>query len=541
MHISKYKISVFVLLIIVIGAGCKKWMDINHDPNTKTESTITPDQVLPGALTRSSNSVNLNFVSISNWMGYWCVAADLTQDPEEQTYNIGNSSNTLRFNDFYSNSNEYQLVAEKALQTGQQFYLAAAMIMKAYNFGLLVDCFNNVPYREALQGVNGATNINYLLPHYDDAKFIYEDLITQIDSAIQLVKISDVYKNYRFEDADIMFHGNKVKWIKFANTLKLRLLMHQASRPDRASYIQAEINKILAEGSGFLGSGEDAAVNPGFLQTPAEKVNAYYESFGFSTYDNSLRANPRANIIAMNFLKADQDPRLGYFYRPVEASVPPGAPEPYTQPEPSNYRGGQYGLQVNPDDYPYQGYIYLSAPGGITTGGPVTAASSGIFKGYNMDAWILTSVESLFLQAEAIQRGWISGDAKTAYKDAVRESYRWLNVNNDPAAADIAFADWYASQTANIRVNWDAATDKYKLLMYQKYMALNGIAPLETWTDYRRNGAYPSIPLSVHPSRTSDVIPIRLLYPQSEYNNNTENVKAQGVISAFTSKIWWMP
>ncbi|MCP2937624.1 SusD/RagB family nutrient-binding outer membrane lipoprotein, partial [Salmonella enterica subsp. enterica serovar Typhimurium] len=70
-----------------------------------------------------------------------------------------------------------------------------------------------------------------------------------------------------------MFGGDQTKWVKFANTLKLRLLMHQASRADRAAYVQAEIAKIVAEGSGFLGSGEDAAVNPGFQQ---DKPNAFY-------------------------------------------------------------------------------------------------------------------------------------------------------------------------------------------------------------------------------------------------------------------------
>jgi len=105
------------------------------------------------------------------------------------------------------------------------------------------------------------------------------------------------------------------------------------------------------------------------------------------------------------------------------------------------------------------------------------------------------------------------------------------------------FTKWYAaeSDSGNANVSWDHATDKYKLLMFQKYLALNGIDAKEAWTDYRRNGAYPDIPLSVNPNRTSPVLPIRLPYDETEYKYNPDNVNAQGDINIFTSKIWWMP
>jgi len=65
---------------------------------------------------------------------------------------------------------------------------------------------------------------------------------------------------------------------------------------------------------------------------------------------------------------------------------------------------------------------------------------------------------------------------------------------------------------------------------------------LEVWTDYRRNGNYPNIPLSVNPGRTSSTIPYRLLYPQAEINLNTANVPTIGRSGGdqFTGKIWWM-
>ena len=165
----------------------------------------------------------------------------------------------------------------------------------------------------------------------------------------------------------------------------------------------------------------------------------------------------------------------------------------------------------------------------------------GLVKGFNQGAWLMTSVESMFLQAEAIQRGWLAGDKEAAYKAAVQESFRWLNVDKSKAAADASFNAWYTAQDENNNgnVSYAKASDKLKVILLQKYIAMNGSNHLESWTDYRRNG-YPVIPLSVNPGRSSSVLPVRLLYPQSEYNLNTASVQAAGTISQFTSKVWWM-
>jgi hypothetical protein len=102
---------------------------------------------------------------------------------------------------------------------------------------------------------------------------------------------------------------------------------------------------------------------------------------------------------------------------------------------------------------------------------------------------------------------------------------------------------WYNDQVTagNGQVSWADAPDKYKLLMYQKYMALNGIESLETWNDYRRNGRFPDVPLSAASNRVGDKVPFRLLYDPNEYLYNANNANAQGPIDMFTSKIWWMP
>jgi hypothetical protein len=226
--------------------------------------------------------------------------------------------------------------------------------------------------------------------------------------------------------------------------------------------------------------------------------------------------------------------------------MPPGSAEPFTQAPPADFRGNRYGLPVSQFEFRFQSANFVSQIGGVTAHGPKTPASTGIIKGYDMDSWVITSIESLFLQAEAIQRGWLPGNAEEAYKNAVKETFRWLNVggnSNMPSLSDAAFDVWYNAQVTagNQKVSWAAAPDKYKLLMFQKYIAFNGIEPFETYTDYRRNGAYPNIPLSYDPGRISSTMPIRMPYLETEYTANRDNVNAQGDINIFTSKIWWMP
>ena len=557
--------------IVIIGAlltaafvsGCKKsWFDINKDPNNPVESNITPDLVAPAALLNTANRVGTGFGFLANYLGFWAPGANYAPNTEEQSYNITTNFGAGLFTGIMDNSYDYQFMQERSVILKQDFFQGIARIMKSHNFAQLVDLYDKVPYFEALQG------IRVLRPKYDEGRVVYEDLIKQIDTAITLIKDANISENLNLTTADIMFHGDKTLWVKFANTLKLRLLMHQVNRADRQAYVQAEIAKIQAEGTGFLGSGEDADVNPGYTQ---DKPNAFYASYGFTQTGNQATDFWRANIVAVNYYKNMGDTlRLRAFYKPIVNAVPAGAPEPFPQLAPQNIRGNQYGLGINNVTYPYQTANYVSQVGGIATAGPVTASSQGLVKGFNQDAWILTSVESLFLQAEAIERGFLPGDKKQAFKNAIQESFIWLNIGGSRTAAINAFNTYYNLQeaNANIHVSYDHAgptmANKLRTLMFQKYLALNGIAFLEIWNDYRRytggtpqtdpdltkyaagnpgTGSYPYLDLSQNPGRTAQTLIQRLLFPQVELNLNTANVPQEGRRAGdqFTVKVWWMP
>jgi hypothetical protein len=183
----------------------------------------------------------------------------------------------------------------------------------------------------------------------------------------------------------------------------------------------------------------------------------------------------------------------------------------------------------------YYGYNFgenvpNSAPKAVNSS---DVSGPGLAKSFTQPQWLFTSIESMFLQAEAIQRGWLPGDAKAAYRAAVTESFRWLGVPNA-----VATAETYLNQS-NAVVNYDTATDKVRLIVTQKYLALVGINNFEAYVDYRRLGVPTDLPPSMSTGRGTNNIPSRLLYPQNEYNYNAANVGAEGTINAQTSKVFW--
>jgi hypothetical protein len=155
----------------------------------------------------------------------------------------------------------------------------------------------------------------------------------------------------------------------------------------------------------------------------------------------------------------------------------------------------------------------------------------GMLQAYNMSAPIFTDFESLFLQAEAVERDLISGDAKALYESAITQSI--LYEGGSPADAATYLLDSVPL------VNYDNTTNKLQAIITQKWVALNGVSPMPIWTDYRRTGFPDFLHFTADAARLNDTPPVRLLYPQTEISTNNDNVILQGTINLFSSKIFW--
>lgn len=499
------KFILFALLAATIATSCKKdFLDINSNPNAAT--TAGPELVLPGALATTAANMNpmASHYSASpqtwfeGWMGYWAISGSYAISSSDfSTYKMTTSDANAFWQGLYDNLNDYNYVEVQAKAQNKPFYVAAAKVMKAYNFQVLVDLFGDVPYTEAF---GGTANIH---PKYDNGQTIYEDLIKQIDTAITLFHRSDAQGD---ANSDIMFGGDNDRWIRFANTLELRILMRQTQMSGRAAYIQSNIAKIVTEGSGFLKANEDASANPGYTNSTGKASPFWGANYNVSgTYTNDYW---RANQYSINFFKNEKDPRLTQIYA--------GTPS-----DPTKYQGNSLG-QIS----------------GLT-GSNSSVFGPGVLQSATQDAIIMPASESFFLQAEAALRGWLSSDPKTLYQQGVTESFRIFHVPGYATAAAT-----YYSQPNDKNVNWNATTnfnERLALIIRQKWASENTLMAIEAYDDYRRLGLPADIPLSVSPYVDVKQIPVRFLYPFSEYQTNAENVPQQAANANHTSKIFWMP
>lgn len=513
----KKTIYTFLTLLVVSMAGCKDdFFDINENPNLPTEGSITPNLILPRVLHATAARMATSYDYSAHWMGYWARSGSYGTSAEQESYSIttgfqadewSGAQTATSANGWYDILADVDKMQKMGEASGEAFYVATAKVIKAIGFMYLVDQYNNVPYSKAFD-LSGN-----ILPAYDKGQDIYNDLLVQLDEAAALfatAEISDAAYN-----ADIMFGANpdlhdntvakeKLMWRKLANTMRLKLLIHE-SEVVSASTVSDVIAKINADGSGFIASNETAAVQPGYQASDLQQ-NPYYDTYKITALGAPDNYN-RANNYILGKYRNNNDVRYEYVFS--EAQTPIGN---------NIYYGYNFG-EVIPNNAP-------SAVNSSDVAGPGLAASP------SQAQWLFTSVESLFLQAEAIQRGWIPGSAESAYNNAVRESFSWLG-------APSADADEYLGQTNNTIVSWSLAQDKIKLIAMQRYLALIGINNFEAYVDYRRLGVPTDLPLSLYSGRNSNNIPLRMLYPQNEYNYNAANVAAEGVIDAQTSRIFW--
>lgn len=369
--------------------------------------------------------------------------------------------------------------------------------MQGRHFIQLVDLYNNVPFDEALQGTQ------YISPRYEDGKTVYEKSINMITEGINEIKAAGAADAPG--TADIIFAGNKVQWAKFGNTLKLRALIHQSEVNGNEAYISAEIQKITQEGSGFLGVNENAYANPGYLNTTG-KMNPYWETYyrnigGQTTSHISLRPT----VYILDKYKSYNDPRMAKIYVNVG----------------TEYKGVLFGNPIVEDQY---NAVNTSAFRGPSENGNQPA---GLFKSFNQPSVLLSSFESLFLQAEAAHLGWITGTAKTFYDQAIAESFKYIGLTPEQATT-------YAAQAG---VNLAGSSNLSESIITQKWLSLNSISGLEAWNDYRRTG-YPAIPNSLlAPVPTAR--PLRLMYPESERQTNGAETDKQGNDEVTVGLIWW--
>lgn len=489
---NRFIAIITVSLALLLGTSCDKYLDVNQDPNNPVE--VTPDLVLPVAQTYTARYVTGYDVTgsarrlnhLGNMLMYnWSEAYGFSWYDEEFQYLVTSTFYAGLFDDAYSNALK-QYTALESYGDEYGHYKAIAKIMKSYHFQILVDLYGKIPYFEALQRGGNSS------PKYDEGAAVYEDLMLQLDAAIAMI---DAANENPLSEApttdDVMFGGDMTKWKQFANTVKARILNRWSGVKD-AAYINAELAKIAAEGSGYITT--DATINPGYVNEEG-KQNPYWSLLGAGVDGTVTLTNDAtcATDYIIDYLTNSNDPRISYIYE-EPATGHAGVPQGITSVE------------------------SLHAADLVSNLGP------GVLRGYDADVVVFALSESYFNQAELALNGF-GGDAEALYNAGVQASFDYLG------APDYTL---YIGQGVQ-NINYAASANKLQAIITQKWIALNSIDAIQSWFDYTRTGYPSNLPLSAQ--ATQPTRPIRLYYPSSEISGNAVNVPKQP--NAFADKIFW--
>lgn len=381
--------------------------------------------------------------------------------------------------------------------------LSMARILKVMEFSKLTDMYGDIPYTEA----GKAFTDNNFTPKYDAQKDIYLDMLKELSEAGAALSPTA----YIPAKSDFIYQGDMAKWKRAANTIMLRLAMRlQKVDPANAQIWAAK------------------AVAGGMIASNTESINILFDNTGaqINSNPNSWIMNPAGqNVASLNgivwskylidLMKGRKDPRLN-----VIASTKSGDTTAVKQmglPNGIDANGLSLLADPNLNNYsrPATPMIALSAP------------------------WVyMTYAEAKLLQAEAIERGWVSGVAIDAFKDGQASGTRQVSIYGitPSAAAVTAYGVLNAYPAAGtLEAKMNAIHTEIYLLDAATFNQV------EAWSDWRRTG-YPVLPaLNPAGNETGGTIPRRLKYSTTEYgvNPNIATAISRQGADLFTTRVWW--
>ncbi len=502
MKIKLYRIGylvAFSVFALFVFASCSdNFFDVNENPNDPGVST--PSLTLPVAQQQMVSLNARSMMYLGNMLMYnWATPSNWQANYNYFRYDINSTFQSTIFETSYVSVFKNLTYVENyedeegAVQYNQ--YKAISLILKAFQYQYIVDIYGDVPYSEAnLRGENTT-------PAYDSAEEVYKGNIAALSEAVDLLmNLADNDENPGVHD--IIFNGDVASWIQFANTIKLRYLIRLSDGASSLVDISGEISKIESNGYGFITS--NVVANPGYSDNE-DKLSPFYGYFrkagtGAQTDRGDYTV---ASDFTIDYLDGTNDPRLFRLYAEAEAGGYKGAPQD--------------------TDLPGEGFRSED----LSKVGP------GLIKSPGSDQPVMLLAEALLLQAEAVERGYISGDAKQLYEDAITASFEFLEVPDAAVAAE----DYYTQGIPN--VGYDNSPNKIEAIITQKWIALNGTSSIESWMEFNRTGFPKDVPLPENTTRSHR--PYRLLYPNSERARNADHVPGQTGDDAFNQKIFWQP
>ena len=503
---KRYILNTLMWGVLALGAsGCtEKYLDINSNPYEPGD--LNPDDYALGSamnnLAGTVVSADVNTAQFTDCLlggpcggyfadsGAWAFSISNFNATNDWTRVFMMSDQIIPV--LYSNLNQVQIVSQN---TDNPVPYAIAMIIKVAAMSRVTDTYGPIPYTQI--GVDGRVTVPY-----DSQETVYNAFFDELDEAI--ATLSENSSSALVPTADYVYSGNVQQWIKFANSLKLRLAM-------RISYANPAKAQEMAE----------SAVNQEFGVIESNEDNAAWHYFGSITNPlftainyNGDESRPSAEIVC--YMNGYNDNRRASYF-------------------------------VN-EDGAFDSDVYVGLRRSIDR----TDEARAYFPSYsaiNVSAndaiqW-MNAAEVAFLRAEGVAVfGFnLGGTAKDFYEQGIRLSFaQWGASGEDDyieddrsvpqTYTDPAGLNSYASTISDITIKWDESAsteEKQERIITQKWIA-NWMLGSEAWADYRRTGYPRLIPAQAAGNKSGGVVDSnrgarRMPYPSEENANNYENVQ----------------
>ena len=501
-----------------------KFEEYNTKPYRPTDEDLKGDNLGVGILFPSMlewmthvqvNASQYQDVLIGDELGGYCSAVKPYQGQNISTYNPSDAFNDPLFENTFSNfySNYYQVVNETG---GEGPVYQLVQIVRVASMLRVTDAYGPIPYTRMQQGT-------FSVP-YDSQKDVYMAMIADLDEAMDVLYtfISSGNTSLLPESDISSYAGNASMWLAFANTLKLRMAIRMSGVPE----VQADAQRFAEEAvSNAAIYGLVDEVSESMYFELSSRRNPYFTQATISDWQD-LRSN--ANITM--YMNAYADPRRPHYFSVSSY----GGDLAYV-----GARSGINGVQVKD----YTGYSY-----------PLFGETDPVPVMYAAESW--------FLRAEGALLGWSMGDtAENLYKMGIQTSMAEAGCSSDYNSyiqksdeVKLSYED-PLGRNSDIdfgtapSVAWAADGNELERIIIQKWIA-NYMIGHEAWADFRRTG-FPEMLMAVnnlsHGGQWGEVDDARgmrrLHYPQSEYDNNRENVTTAvqllGGPDQHGTDVWW--
>lgn len=510
------KIFYSSIALLLVLTSCESYLDVNEDQSNRAEfNSLAPRQMLAGAIANYTNYQIVTLGEFGNRISYvWGLNSGFTSTESVYNYKFSSNNYATCFENAYLFGDNFQdILDKKTAFPDYDYHYGISKVFKVMCMDYVTALYGDAPYTEAF-------NTDITAPKYDDDKVIIPLLFKELDEAKVLLNSTNANVK-ALGTEDIVFHGDLSKWKKLANTIELKLAMRLSKTTD-PTLVTLRNTRMAALNVAKDFVDADVTVNPGYNISTLDSRTPIFRRYGrneaFNGYLSAYNSNAAGDYAARlvngtindaNITTGIVDPRRSRIFTTISGAVV------------GNVQGIFPATAISRFSTFFSGRI-----------GPDLDKNAG-----ERNAYLMLAAESKFLQAEAYQRGYLTGGvgAKQSFEDGVKASFTFYSrTYGTVTTTSVSVLDpvaYLLAIDAKNGLGWTGSADKISAIMTQKYLALAEWSGIELYIDHMRTG-FPVLPLPFGVTETKR--PNRLIYPTSEYSSNSVNTPNVANTDLFT-------